>query len=176
LGNISLRSFERVQFEGVLFYLFLHVGGEIAGPLCPFDRRLAIGLAVGTRLISHHTVTSLAGFHDGIASPAVVGTAILLHEDAFRSYLDSLTNHDNQPPFFMDLFCNLLKLLIITISKKGIKKRATEKVTHFGKNQNEWTIFNIVHAICQAKFSPSFRKYSCSPDCTDSRKKISRIF
>jgi hypothetical protein len=104
LGNISFRSLERVQFEGILFYLFLHVGGKIAGSLCPFDRRLTIGLTIGTRLISHHTVTSLAGFHDGIASPTVVGTAILLHEDAFRSYLDSLTNHGNQPPFFMDLF------------------------------------------------------------------------
>jgi hypothetical protein len=109
LRNISLRSLERVQFEGILFYLFLHVGGEIAGSLGPFDRRLTIGLAVGTRPISHHTVTSLAGFHDGIASPTIVGTAVLLHEDAFRSHFDSLTNHDTQPPFFMDLFCNLLK-------------------------------------------------------------------
>jgi hypothetical protein len=115
------------------------VRGKIAGSLCPFDRRLTIGLAVGTRLISHHTVTSLAGFHGGIASPTVVGTAILLHEDAFRSYFDSLTNHGNQPPLFMDLFSNQLKLLTITISEKGIKKRATEKVTHFGKNQNEYS-------------------------------------
>jgi hypothetical protein len=138
LGNISLRSLERVQFEGILFHLFLHVGGEITSSLCPFDRRLTIGLTIGTRLISHHAVTSLAGFHDGIASPTVVGTAILLHEDAFRSYFDSLTNHDNQPPFFIDLFSNLLQLLSITIFKKDIKKRATLKVTHFGKNQNEF--------------------------------------
>jgi hypothetical protein len=102
LGNISFRSLERVQFEGILFYLFLHVGGEIASSLCPFDRRLTIGLTIGTHLISHPPVTSLAGFHDGIASPTVVGTAILLHEDAFRSYFDSLTNHGNQPPLFMD--------------------------------------------------------------------------
>jgi hypothetical protein len=85
------------------------VGGEIASSLCPFDRRLAIGLTIGTQLKSHHTVTSLADFHDGIASPTVVGTAILLHEDAFRSYFDSLTNHGNQPPLLMDLFCNQLK-------------------------------------------------------------------
>jgi len=109
LGNISLRSLQRVQFEGILFYLFLHVGGEIARSLCPFDRGLTIGLAVGTRFISHHTITTLTGFHDGIASPTVVGTAILLHEDAFRSYLNSLTNHGNQPPLFMDLFSNHLK-------------------------------------------------------------------
>jgi hypothetical protein len=109
LGDISLRSLERVQFEGILFYLFLHVGGEIARSLCPFDRGLAIGFAVGTRLISHHTITTLAGFHDGIASPTVVGTAVLLHEDAFRSYLNSLTNHGNQPPFFLDSFSNHLK-------------------------------------------------------------------
>jgi len=129
------------------------VGGEIAGSLCPFDRRLTIGLTIGTRLISHHTVTSLAGFHDGIASPTVVGTAILLHKNAFRSWFNSLTNHDNQPPFFMDLFSNFLKLLPITISKKDIKKRATEKVTHFGKNQNEFFYYNIPWAICQKKFS-----------------------
>jgi hypothetical protein len=85
------------------------VGGEIARPLCPFDRRFTIGLAIGTCLISHHAVTTLTGLHDGIASPTVVGTAILLHEDAFRSYLNSLTNHDNQPPLFMDLFSNHLK-------------------------------------------------------------------
>jgi hypothetical protein len=109
LSDISLRSLQRVQFEGILFYLFLHMGGEITGSLCPFDRWLTIGLTIGTRLIRHHTVTSLAGFHDGIASPTVVGTAILLHEDAFCPYLDSLTNHGIQPPFLMDLFCNQLK-------------------------------------------------------------------
>jgi hypothetical protein len=131
LGNISLRSLERVQFEGILFYLFLHVGGEIAGSLCPFDRRLTIGLAVGTRLISHHTVTSLAGFHGGIASPTVVGTAVLLHEDAFRSYFDSLTNHGNQPPLFMDSFCNRLKLLTNYNFRKGHKKKSYQRGNPF---------------------------------------------
>jgi len=76
------------------------MGGEIAGSLCPFDRGLTIGLAIGTCLESHHTITTLAGFYGGIASPTVVGTAILLHEDAFCSYFDSLTNHGDQPPFF----------------------------------------------------------------------------
>ena len=76
------------------------MGGEIAGSLCPFDRRLTIRFTIGTGIISHHAVTSPAGFHDGIAAPTVVGTAILLHEDAFRSYFDSLTNHDYQPPLF----------------------------------------------------------------------------
>jgi len=76
------------------------MGGEIAGSLCPFDRRLTIGFTIGTGLISHQVVTFLAGFHDAIASPTVAGTAILLHEDLFRSYFDSLTNHGNQPPFF----------------------------------------------------------------------------
>jgi hypothetical protein len=113
------------------------MGSEIARSLCPFDRGLAIGLTIGTRLISHHAVASLAGFHDGIASPTVVGTAVLLHEDAFRSYLNSLTNHDNQPPLFMDLFSNRLTLLSISIKNMCIKKRATEMVTHFGQNQNQ---------------------------------------
>jgi hypothetical protein len=156
LGNVSLRSLKRVQFEGILFYLFLHVGSKIAGSLCPFDRRLTIGLTIGTRLISRHTITSLAGFHDGIASPTVVGTAILLHEDAFRSYFDSLTNHGTQPPFIMNLFSKHLKLLTIKTSKKSIKKRATRKVTHFGKNQNEYVKSNIVYTICQEKFLRNF--------------------
>jgi len=52
----------------------------------------------------------------------------------------------------MDLFSNWLKLLTITISQKGIKKRATGKVTHFGKNQNEYRKINIIFAICQEKF------------------------
>jgi len=51
----------------------------------------------------------------------------------------------------MDLFSNLLQLLSITIFKKDIKKRATLKVTHFGKNQNELFQFNVLYAICQAK-------------------------
>jgi hypothetical protein len=85
------------------------VGGKIASSLCPFDRRLTIGLTIGTRFISHHAITSLAGLHDGIASPPVVGAAVLLHKDAFRSYLDSLANHGDQPPFFMDSFFNWLK-------------------------------------------------------------------
>jgi hypothetical protein len=80
------------------------MGGEIAGSLCPFDRGLTIGLAIGSGFEGHHTITTLAGFHDGVASPTVVGTAILLHEDAFCSYFDALTNHGTQPPFFMNLF------------------------------------------------------------------------
>jgi hypothetical protein len=75
------------------------VSGEIAGPFSPFNRRLTIGLAIGPYFISHHPVTSFAGLDDGIASPTVIGTAVLLHEDALCSYLDSLTNHGNLPPF-----------------------------------------------------------------------------
>jgi len=48
-------------------------------------------------------------------------------------------------------FSTQLKLLNITISKKGIKKRATKKVTHFGQNQNDKLQFNILYTICQEK-------------------------
>jgi hypothetical protein len=78
------------------------VGGEIAVPFCPFNAGLRIGLTIGTYFIGHHSITPFAGLHDGITSPTVVGTAILLHEDTFCSHLDGLTNHGNLPPFYMD--------------------------------------------------------------------------
>ena len=78
------------------------MGGEITGALCPFQAGLAIGLAIGTCLISHHSITSFAGLHGGITPPTVVGTAVLLHEDTFCSRLDGLTNHVDLPPFVMD--------------------------------------------------------------------------
>jgi len=79
------------------------VSGEIAGPFGPFDAGLTIGLAKGPCFISHHPITSFASLHDGITSPTVVGTAILLHEDAFCSRLVGLTNHGNLPPFLSRL-------------------------------------------------------------------------
>jgi hypothetical protein len=80
------------------------VGGKIAGPFCPFDGGFTIGLAIGTCGIFNHPVTPFAGLHDGITSPTVVGTAILLHENAFCSYFDGLTNHGDLPPFSMNCF------------------------------------------------------------------------
>jgi hypothetical protein len=80
------------------------VSGEIAGSFCPFDRRLTIGLAIGTYFVSYHPVTPFAGLDDGITSPTVIGTAVLLHEDALCSHLDALTNHDDLPPFSLNLF------------------------------------------------------------------------
>jgi len=78
------------------------VRSEIARTLGPLDRGLTVGLAVGTRLKFHYSVTPLAGLHNGIARPTVVGTAALLHKDALCSYLYSLTNHGDLPPFSMD--------------------------------------------------------------------------
>jgi hypothetical protein len=85
------------------------MSGKIAGPLCPFNRGLTIGLAIGACLKCDHSVTPFTGLYDGITSPPVIGTAAFLHEDAFRSYFDSLTNHDNLPPFLLDFFLNYLK-------------------------------------------------------------------
>jgi hypothetical protein len=79
------------------------VGGEITRSFCPFNRRLTIGLAIGTHFVSYHPVTSFAGLDDGITSPTVIGTAVLLHEDALCSYFDGLTNHGDLPPFSLNL-------------------------------------------------------------------------
>ena len=75
LAYISLGGLQRVQLEGVFFDFLLDVSGEIAGSLCPFNRGLTIGFTIGTHFISDHSVTSFTGFHDGITSPTVVGTA-----------------------------------------------------------------------------------------------------
>jgi hypothetical protein len=88
------------------------VSGEIAGSLCPFDGGLTIGLTIGTRFEYHHSITPFAGLHDGITSPTVVGTAVLLHEDTFCSHLNGLTNHGNLPPFSMDWsFSNIAEMI-----------------------------------------------------------------
>jgi hypothetical protein len=88
------------------------VGGEIAWPFCPFDGRLTVGLAIRAGFVFHHSITPFAGLHDGITSPTVVGTATLLHEDTFCSYLDGLTNHGDLPPFSMDWsFSNIAEMI-----------------------------------------------------------------
>jgi hypothetical protein len=104
LAYISLRGLQRVQFEIIFFNFLLDVGGKVAGPFCPFDSGLTIGLAIGTYFVTYHSVTPLAGLHDGITSPTVIGTACFLHEDAFCSHFDGLTNHGDLPPFSLNLF------------------------------------------------------------------------
>jgi hypothetical protein len=104
LAYISLRGLQRVQFEIIFFNFFLYVSGKVAGPFCPFDRGLTIGLAIGTYFVSDYSITPFAGFHDGITSPTIIGTACLLHKDAFCSHFDGLTNHGDLPPFSLSLF------------------------------------------------------------------------
>jgi hypothetical protein len=104
LAYISLRGLQRVQFEMIFFNFLLDVSGKVAGPFCPFDRGLTIGLAIGTCFVSDHSVTPFAGFHDGITSPTIIGTACLLHEDTLCSRFDGLTNHGDLPPFSLSLF------------------------------------------------------------------------
>jgi hypothetical protein len=104
LADASFGSLQRVQFEFILFNFLLDVCGKIAGSFCPLSGGLAIGLAIRTGRKFCHAITPLAGLYDGITSPTVIGTAVLLHEDTFCSYLDALTNHGYLPPFFLDLF------------------------------------------------------------------------
>jgi len=108
LANISLRGLQRVQFEVIFFHFLLDVSGKVAGPFCPFDRGLTIGLAVGANFVTDHSVAPFAGFHDGITPPTIIGTARLLHEDTLCSHFDGLTNHGDLPPFSLSLFfqCN----------------------------------------------------------------------
>jgi len=104
LAYISLRGLQRIQFETIFFNFLLDVSGKVAGPFCPFDRGLTIGLAVGANFVCDHSVAPFAGFHDGITPPTIIGTACLLHEDAFCSHFDGLTNHGDLPPFSLSLF------------------------------------------------------------------------
>ena len=102
MADIPLRGLQRIQFEVVFLNFLFDVGGEIAGPFRPFDGRFTIGFAVNTCCVFHRTVTPPAGLHDGIASPTVIGAAVLLHEDTFSSNLNGLTNYGDLPPFIMD--------------------------------------------------------------------------
>jgi hypothetical protein len=111
LAYISLRGLQRVQPEIIFFNFLFDVSGKVAGPFCPFDRGLTIGLAIGTYFVSYHSVTSFAGFHDRITSPTVIGTACLLHEDTFCSHFDGLTNHGDLPPFSLNLFFKVFEII-----------------------------------------------------------------
>ena len=99
LTYISFGGLQWIQLEGIFLHFLLDMSGKITRSLCPFDRRLTIGLAIGTRFVCHHSITPFAGLHNGIASCAVIGTAVLFHENTFCTHFDRLTNHDNQPPF-----------------------------------------------------------------------------
>ena len=108
------------------------MGGKIARCLRPFDRRLTIGLTIGTRFVYDHSFTPLAGLHDGIASSPVVGTAILLHEDTFCSYFNGLTNHGTQPPFLLNLSFYVENDWDLLFLKLAQKKELPNPVTRFG--------------------------------------------
>jgi hypothetical protein len=123
LAYISLRGLQGIQLEIIFFDFFPDVSGKVAGSFRPFYRRLTISLAIGTYFVTDHSITSLAGFHDGITSPTVVGTACLLHEDTFCSHFDGLTNHGNLPPFSMSLFFQYIEIIkFCLIHKKAQKK------------------------------------------------------
>jgi hypothetical protein len=108
------------------------VSGEIAGALCPFDGGLAIGLAIRPGRVLHDSVTSLAGLDDRIASPAIVGAAVLLHKDALCSRLNRLANHDNLPPFFRLFLFNLVEMITFSAFFQPLqKKRVTRKSNSF---------------------------------------------
>jgi hypothetical protein len=57
LTDVTFGSLQRVQFEIVFFDFFLDVSGKIAGPLCPFDGGLGIGLTIGAGFVFHHSIT-----------------------------------------------------------------------------------------------------------------------
>ena len=99
------------------------MGGKIAGSLGPFDRGLTIGLAVCTGRVLHYPITPFAGFDDRIAFSPVVGTAVLLHEDTFRSHLNRLTNHGTLPPFSFELFFDLLKIIRLFLQLQAAQKK-----------------------------------------------------
>ncbi len=136
MGHVALRGLQGIQFEIVFLNLLLDVRGEVAGPFGPLDGRFAIGLAVNACGILHCPVAPLTGLDDGIAPPTIVRAAILLHEDALRSHLYGLTNHDDLPPFSTRFFERVKIIELFKFMKRHKKKRATRiSVTRFGKNQ-----------------------------------------
>jgi hypothetical protein len=93
LGYTSFRGFYGIQFEGIFFDFFLHVGREVARPFGPFNSRLAIGFAEVTRRIGHDSVAPFAGFHDRKTFSAIIGTAVLLHKNTLCPRFHGLAKH-----------------------------------------------------------------------------------
>ncbi len=123
MAYISLRGLQGVQLEIIFFDFLLDVRGKVARPFRPFYRRLTVGLAIGTDLVSHHSLTPVAGFHDGITSPTVVRAACLLHEDTFRSHFDGLTNHGDLPPFSLIFIFQLAEIAILFLFHQRAQKK-----------------------------------------------------
>lgn len=128
LGHISLGSLQGVQLEVLFLDLFLHVGREVAGSLCPFQSGFAVGLAKRTRGVLDDAVASDTLIDDRIALAAVVGTTALLHEDALGPRLHRLALHGSLPPFLPYKVTDFrLSSPRISLGHSGHKKRATKK-------------------------------------------------
>jgi hypothetical protein len=140
------------------------VSGEIARSLRPLNRGLTIGLAIRSNFESDHSVAPSARLHDGIASPTIVGTAILFHENAFCSHLYGLTNHDNLPPFSLSLFFQLIKIIEVYLFYKQAQKKELPTFGNSFWSLTKRTIFNLIHSPALVKkislkkclFQPAF--------------------
>jgi hypothetical protein len=70
------------------------MGSEIAGTVFPLGLWIRASLAVISILYGQCLVTTLAGFHDGIAGAAVEVASLLAHEKAIGALFNRLTEHN----------------------------------------------------------------------------------
>jgi hypothetical protein len=73
------------------------VGGQVADPGPPFDRRLGASGAVPPGAVLPLAAAAAALFHDLLTNPAFVATSFGRHEDTFNSGLDAGASHGNHP-------------------------------------------------------------------------------
>ena len=139
--------------------------GEIAGSFCPFHGGLRISFAIRTRIECHHSITPLAGLHDRITSPTVVGTAALLHEDTFCSHFDRLTNHGSLPPLSTGfLFLKITEMIGFYCSTNKHKKKSYHFLaTRFGLKPIEILYLRntliYIFFFVKKKFKRKFRRF-----------------
>ena len=85
--------------------------GHIAVADLPFERRIGTGCTIPAGVDFHLTAAAVALFHDLMANPAVIRTALCGHERALSAFSNGCTNHWNHP---LDIM-----VLIPTIKRTG---------------------------------------------------------
>jgi hypothetical protein len=94
---LALGGLERIDFGTPLHGGRTDVRGHIAVADLPFERRIGTGRTIPAGLDFHFTAAAVALFHDLMANPAVIRTALCGHEWALSAFSNGCTNHWNHP-------------------------------------------------------------------------------
>jgi len=95
--GISLGGLERIDLAGFALGCDLHVGGKVTFAVFPLECGVWTSTAVPSRRKLRGAATSVALFHNGMASAAIKGATFLGHKRALHARFYSCTVHGNHP-------------------------------------------------------------------------------